>query len=153
VRFTVYGRPMPKGSKSARQLPNGRVIIYDVKSAALRRWEQDVGEAAQAAGLERIARPTAVAVNMTFSVAKPARPGNPYVPVAPPDGDKLLRATLDGLTEIAYDDDAQIVDYVVRLRYVGGLEGLDAPGAVIEVSEWSVKLPLFDRDSLGGLPI
>ncbi|MFN5250035.1 MAG: RusA family crossover junction endodeoxyribonuclease, partial [Bacteroidota bacterium] len=38
-------------------------------------------------------------------------------PTVPPDADKLIRSVLDGLTAIAYRDDAQVTSIVAQKAY------------------------------------
>jgi len=50
-------------------------------------------------------------------------------PTVPPDLDKLIRAVLDGLTAIAYKDDAQVTE--IRAVKIYG----DRPGVEIQIVE------------------
>lgn len=53
----------------------------------------------------------------------------PMLKPSKPDADKAARALLDALTGIAYVDDAQVAELVIRKLWG------DAPGAVIAISE------------------
>ena len=46
------------------------------------------------------------------------------LPTVPPDLDKLIRAVLDALTGIAYQDDAQVVELLTSKKY-GAEPGVD----------------------------
>lgn len=67
-----------------------------------------------------------------YRAAKPERGLRPDAPTwktSKPDSDKCARALLDALMGIAYADDAQVVDLVIRKTWS------DTPGAVIAISE------------------
>ena len=51
-------------------------------------------------------------------------------PTKKPDADNILKAILDGLNTVAYHDDAQIVDLIVRKFYS------DKPRCVVSIWNW-----------------
>src|SRR5690606_18338981 len=94
----------------------------------LRSWDAAVREAAR----EACGNPesplfvqTPLRVVLTFRLTRPSghwgkhglRPSAPPVPTTKPDGDKLARSTIDPLHGIVFDDDARIVELVVRKVY------------------------------------
>jgi Holliday junction resolvase RusA-like endonuclease len=108
LEFTVYGRPVPQGSK---RVFGGHVVESNKN---LKPWRQDVVSAAQIAAEDAgitapICLPVAVDVSFCFArprshygtgrnadVIKASSPGQHHT--QKPDGDKLLRALFDALT-------------------------------------------------------
>ena len=133
IGFRVDGTPAPKGS--ARAIRRGAFAVLvasgsDGNKRALTAWAAAVAWSARARHVPMLAGP--IAVDVTFYVARPRTVRREY-PEVKPDLDKLLRATLDPLTGIAWTDDGQVVDAVIRKRYaVGGSDGGE-PGAWIEI--------------------
>ena len=135
----VYGIPAPQGSK--RHVGGGRMIESSKKVGPWR-------EAVKAAVLTATNRkPTAVdgpvQVDVTFFLPRPkshygtgrnagrVRDSAPAEPTTKPDLDKLIRSTLDALTDVgAIRDDAQ----VVRIKAAKGYSRPEeSPGATIRV--------------------
>lgn len=113
--FTVFGPPATKGSTVSFMGHNGR-IVTKTDSTGLPAWTQAVGWAARAAGVPLATRNTPVHVRADFMFAKPTSVRRLAMTVRP-DIDKVTRALLDGLTGIAYEDDAQVTQLVVAKRY------------------------------------
>jgi Holliday junction resolvase RusA-like endonuclease len=145
----VHGTPAPQGSK--RHVGGGRMVE---QSPNLAPWRAVVTQAAVAA---RYAKPlwapatdTPLALGVTFTVARPAshwrtgkhshllRAGAPEWPVTRPDLDKLIRSTMDALTDAgAMTDDARVISVSALKAYPGGtLDALDRPGCVLRLWEW-----------------
>jgi Holliday junction resolvase RusA-like endonuclease len=126
--IVVEGRPAPQGSKHL-----GAGGAMRESSVYLPAWRAAVKKAAYALmrgqGIRPADRPVfvgPVAVDVTFYVAT--------APDAQPDVDKLLRSTLDALTQAkVYEDDARVVQVAARKR--AHSEGWT--GADIEV--WKVE--------------
>lgn len=123
VTFFVAGRPAPQGSK--RHVGGGRLVE---SSKAVGPWRDAVRTEGQHLDLPSLAGP--VAVVLVFTLPRPAahwrtgkhegelRATAPRFPAKRPDLDKLVRATLDGLTSAGlYHDDSQVVDLVAAKRY------------------------------------
>ena len=135
----VHGIPAPQGSK--KYVGNGRMIESSKKVGPWR-------EAVKAAILTATGRaPTAldgpVRVDITFILPRPkghygtgrnagrVRDSAPSDPVGKPDLDKLLRSTLDALTDVgAIRDDSQVVRIEAAKVYAWPEE---PPGATIHV--------------------
>jgi crossover junction endodeoxyribonuclease RusA len=141
LSFKVYGTPAPQGSK--RHVGNGVMIE---SSKRVKPWRQDVKHAALDAITERQWQQPAgsVWVAITFRLQRPkghygtgrnagvVKDSAPVRPAVKPDIDKLVRSTLDALTESgAVRDDAQVVSLSTSKFYADG----DMPGATVEV--WS----------------
>lgn len=135
----VYGIPAPQGSK--RHVGGGRMIESSKKVGPWR-------EAVKAAVLTATGRrPTTVdgpvQVDVTFFLPRPkghygtgrnagrVRDSAPAEPTTKPDLDKLLRSTMDALTDVGVlRDDAQ----VVRIKAAKGYSRPEeSPGATIRV--------------------
>lgn len=137
----AHGVPASKGSK--RWLPNGRMLDSDPK---LRSWESSVKIAYLTAYGKPFPIEGPIKVEIEFYFPRPknhygTRSGIRYLkPLAPvwfartPDIDKCVRATLDPLTGLLWNDDAQVTILNVEQRY----EGLETPGAIIRVSSITV---------------
>ena len=87
----------------------------------------------ESAGLETLDGPVQIVIY--FRLPRPASvklSRRPF-PAVKPDVDKLLRNTLDTLTQAGiYRDDAQVVDLFVQKRYATD-DPAGAPGATIHV--------------------
>lgn len=138
LRFSVVGVPQQKGSMRAF-VPKGwtRPILTSA-NAKLKGWQQLVTEAA-ADAIRRTPtfRPieTAARVQIVFHMPRPKviKDGMPPHTKAP-DIDKLLRGVLDGLAQIAFRDDALVVEVAARKQYA---RPTDVPRADIVISEWT----------------
>ncbi|NBQ37506.1 MAG: RusA family crossover junction endodeoxyribonuclease [Synechococcus sp.] len=139
--FRVYGTPAPQGSKSAF-VRGGRAVLVE-QSKKVKPWRAAVRDAAVQAGLTPTVEP--VAARITFVMPRPkahfgSKAGQPYLkPSAPvfvtttPDLDKLIRSTLDGLTESGViGDDRQVVVLHSQKRYA---QPGEAPGALVHLED------------------
>lgn len=129
----VPGNPLPKGSKAAQvyRAKSGKyrarlVEVADMKrqsrkAGALVAWMDSIGwlAKAEAAG---VVLQGPVALSCTFYLEKPEKPKHDSEPITKPDVDKLARAVMDALTEIAYVDDHQVVELVCRKRFATPLK-------------------------------
>jgi len=119
ITFTVHGPASTKGS--TRIVPHPRtgrpVTVADAKS--LPAWTQAVAWSAKASGVKKIPAPSGVGVRVWLYFARPKSVAEQKraLMTVKPDIDKCLRATLDALTGIAYDDDAQVIESTQRKRY------------------------------------
>jgi crossover junction endodeoxyribonuclease RusA len=144
----VNGLPAPQGSK--RHVGNGRMVE---SSKAVGPWREAVRAEAQKV-LARLPVPrkfegriywdgAAASVTAVFLLPRPQghygtgrnsgtiRPSAPPFPAGRPDLDKLLRSTLDGLTEAGvWRDDAQVASIYAAKQYAR--PGV-ACGVIIEV--------------------
>lgn len=139
IDIVVYGDPAPQGSKRGGfSAKTGKTFVYEQNSKSQKSWRQDVIAAAvelrEADGLETLDGPVEILVE--FRLPRPASVSikrRPY-PCVKPDIDKLLRNTLDGLTQAQiYRDDAQIIHLVSQKRYATD-DPRGMPGATIRVA-------------------
>jgi crossover junction endodeoxyribonuclease RusA len=100
--FFVKGRPVPQGSM---KFIRPGVMIHS-RSQDLALWRADVARNAELFGFKPIA--SAVKVELDFIMARPKSAKRAF-PSVKPDLDKLIRAVLDGLTGVAYEDDSQVI--------------------------------------------
>jgi Holliday junction resolvase RusA-like endonuclease len=147
IVIVVYGRPITQGSKTRNRYGG----VRDDNAKTLKPWR----EAVKTAALEvmqladRLTGP--VEIRVTFSFDRPRthyRTGrNAHLlrdnaPLRPSnrssgDGDKLLRACFDALTDAGvWLDDSQAVDFTGRKVWAGEHDdALLIPGARIEIRE------------------
>ncbi len=135
----VHGVPAPQGSKKGGySAKSGKTFVYEQNSKTQKSWRQDVIAAAvqmrEACGMETLDGP--VQLFIEFRLPRPASvkiAKRPF-PAVKPDIDKLIRNTLDGLTQAGvYRDDAQVVNLSVQKLYATDEPG-GGPGAVIHVA-------------------
>lgn len=113
VCFTVYGDPVPKARpRTVRK--GGRTWSYTPKKVT--KWENIVREEAGKHFSEPFNGPVALILAFYMNRPKSRRKEN-YV-VTTPDLDNLEKAFLDGLNEVAYMDDKQVVVKNAVKRYI-----------------------------------
>lgn len=98
--FFVKGRPVPQGSL---KFIHGRPIHARATDLAV--WRADIARNAELNGYKPVTG--AIKVKCEFMYLKP-KTSFRSMPWVKPDLDKLIRAVLDGLTGVAYVDDAQV---------------------------------------------
>jgi crossover junction endodeoxyribonuclease RusA len=145
ISFRVFGMPFPKGSmKPVYRLGAGgrligRVQLVPDNPPALKRWSAAVAGSAIAAIPRGPARPffrdRPLACEITFVLeraTKTAQKAN-WAHYAQGDLDKLVRATLDPMEGLVFDNDRRICELTSRKRY-------EEPGAGVPlgalVSVW-----------------
>jgi len=135
VRFSVPGRPQPKGSKRAfsirRRDGSSRAVIVDDNQRKYKPWEQAIKAAAREA---YDGEPTrgAVIIEAELYFSRPksdyrtgrfaglVKPSAPERHTKKPDVDKCARCLGDSLTGVLYVDDSQIEELWVRKAYTSG---------------------------------
>ena len=101
-------------------------VITKADCKGLKGWSEAVGWAASAAKVPLILKPHAVLVTVRFEFVRPPSVTDRYHPTVKPDVDKLLRASLDALSGIGYQDDAQVIE--IRALKVYGPKALTVFG-------------------------
>lgn len=123
IAFVVSGKPVPQGSM--RSFGPRRMVVSNHQ--ALAGWRADVREAAERA-MRKTPTPQfpdgeGFVVALTFKYARPKshfkangelKESAPRFHIQMPDADKLARATLDALTGVFWNDDAQVHDLTSR---------------------------------------
>ena len=113
-KFWVSGKPVPQGSM---KVINGHILHSQGSALAL--WRADVARNAQVRGYKPVEGAIHVSLTFVFRAPKSVKRPAPWVK---PDLDKLIRAVLDGLTGVAYEDDSQVITITARKVY-GDKEG------------------------------
>ena len=98
VKITVPGRPVPKG-RPRLGVRGKKAFIYT--PPATREYEKLVGWVAKCSGCKPLNGP--LAVNLYL-----------YIKGRSGDVDNYCKSLLDGLNGIAYQDDGQVVELLVR---------------------------------------
>jgi len=141
IQFTVYGLPVPQGSK---KVIRGNVV--EMADARLRSWRQDIAVASREAmeGASPYIEP--VDVRLMFWLPRPQahfgtgrnaeklKPSAPIAPSVHPDLDKLVRAVLDALTGIVFRDDKQVVSLTASKLYAQDSFHPGMMGSVMELA-------------------
>lgn len=152
MKWFAPGIPAPKGSAraivtrdgKARLIASGSNVNRDAQAA----WAASVGWTARAAMVRPLDGPVRVLCEFIF--ARPASHTRAERAVTSkttkPDGDKLIRATLDALTGLAYVDDAQVSDGRWVKRYAAPGE---ACGAWITVEAIQPERPATPGEEQG----
>lgn len=109
ARFFVAGRPIPQGSL---KFINGHAIHVRAQDLAL--WRADIANEARRSHPEKLQGAVSVAVHFVFNRPKSVKRAEPSIR---PDIDKLVRAVLDGLTDVVYRDDEQVTHLVASKSY------------------------------------
>ena len=135
LRIDVLGFPAPQGSK--RHVGRGILVESSTKVGP---WREAVVAAASNQGAANSQLDGPVTVDVSFYFPRPKghlrangelRATAPYVHTTTPDLDKVVRSTLDALTQAAViTDDARVQELSARKLYATSER---APGAVIHV--------------------
>lgn len=143
LEFEVRGKPVTQGDLT--RSPRGG--LYHKHRTELEAWRLRIASAADEAMAGLPPWLGAVAVELDFRIVRPAghylpvnrsRPVRELRPDAPAhpttirggDIDKLTRASLDALSDVAYSDDSQVVDVHVWKRFAGEDEGQGVKGSI-----------------------
>lgn len=133
----VYGHPAPQGSK--RHVGGGRMVEM---SKYVGPWREAIVGEAQRTGVLGLQLDQPVEVHIWFYLPRPRghlgadglpKASAPKYPTTTPDLDKLIRSSLDALTQAAaVADDSRVVRIVARKMYA---DRDNLPGARIEIWE------------------
>ena len=96
-KITIPGRPVPKGRP--RLGVHGRKA-YVYTPPETREYERLVGWVAKSAGCRPVEGPVSVALSVYVKRRL--------------DADNIAKSILDGLTGVAYEDDDQVIELLVR---------------------------------------
>jgi crossover junction endodeoxyribonuclease RusA len=137
IRFRARGKVVPQGSMRAYIVHGHPVLTSTAKG--LKEWRRLVSDQAQ-----RVAPSTPwdgpIGIHVTFWMPRPkSEPKTRRTwPDRRPDIDKLLRSTLDALTDVVFNDDGQVVE--VGMRKDWGPPGIDVDVYRIEESKMAKEL-------------
>jgi Holliday junction resolvase RusA-like endonuclease len=144
LEIFIPGEPIQKGSYRSFVVPgkDGKKprAVTTNHSPKTAEWERltkmCAKEAMWEAGIAYDKEKAAYQVEMTFIFKEPKSAGKKALRyIKRPDLDKLVRAILDGLTDVVFPDDAWVDDIHARKRYL--LPKDDGPGCLVKIT----KLP------------
>lgn len=115
AQFFVSGKPVPQGSL---KFINGHAIHVRAQDLAL--WRADIARVAKLSHVQKAEEGVEIALTFITNKPKTSKRSEPYIR---PDLDKLIRAVLDGLTGVAYEDDGQVTKVIAQKQY-GNSEGV-----------------------------
>jgi len=149
LTFTVRGLPVAQGSARAFVRGLRAIIATEANNprSPLGAWRTAIATEARAAMADAPLFDGPLLVDVVFGMPRPKshylpansrrpapvlRPDAPIWHTGKPDVDKLERALFDALTNVAWSDDAQVVDVRARKPY------MDRPGASVRVEQLEV---------------
>lgn len=144
ITFKVAGVPQTKGSAKAFYRPGMKAPVVTNDNRKNKPWQAGVSAAAAEAFRGRPVIQNTVRLELRFYMPRPkshfgtGRNANILKPSAPtahdkkPDLDKLVRSVKDGLSKIAYQDDALVSALFATKQYDSG-EGV---GVEITITEY-----------------
>jgi len=101
IKLTIPGRPVPKG-RPRLGIHGRKAYVYTPPKT--KEYENLVGWVAKSAGCRPVEGPVSVALSVYVKGRL--------------DADNIAKSILDGLTGVAYEDDDQVVELVVRKHKV-----------------------------------
>jgi Holliday junction resolvase RusA-like endonuclease len=117
--ITVYGTPVPQGSKTA-VVRGGRAVMYEANKGHKGYRQLVTWEVSNYIGNNEIEPYKAhepLVVDLTFFMPRPKTVTRQY-PTVKPDADKLTRTILDSLVKAGlFADDAQVIELHVYKHY------------------------------------
>ncbi len=126
IDFFVRGLPVPQGSAKAFPNPKTGGSIVVTQTPKLAAWRRAIAEEARrVAPKELITEAVTITVNFFFD--KPKSRKKEMRMKTRPDLDKLIRAVLDGCTDVVWKDDSQVDE-------VHAYKGYGVPGVHIIVT-------------------
>ena len=138
ITFFVSGEPQPQGSTKSFYVKRINKVVTTHGNKDTKAWRMRIGNEAQRANEARAVFfysgdcNHGYKVDCVFTFTKPkSAPKRRTLNTKRPDLDKLVRAVLDGLTNVIIPDDAQVVDIIAAKRYGTSDE---RPGAKITIT-------------------
>ncbi len=128
--FFVEGKPVPQGSL---KFIHGRPIHERAVDLAV--WRANVAREGRSAGISK-QKDGSIWLKLVFYTISPktVKREEPYVR---PDLDKLIRAVLDGLTGVAYDDDCQVTRIEAEKHYCNEFQNDPGVWITINKNKWT----------------
>jgi Holliday junction resolvase RusA-like endonuclease len=134
LSFTVYCTPAPQGSKrgwivKGKSGARDRAIVADANNKTMP-YRQAITQTVlnklgdtelpwakvDKKGSRRLAVPVWLSLKF-YLIRPPTAPRKRICPTVKPDIDKLIRSTMDALTGVLFDDDAQVVELSTSKNY------------------------------------
>ena len=120
--FVVFGTPQPQGS--AKAFVRGNRAYVTSANPKMKPYRHTITQVAtdvlekSSCSAPAFPRPAPVELLVVWFLAKPkSTPKKITKPTKKPDTDKLLRAVLDSLTGVVYEDDSQVVRVTAEKKY------------------------------------
>jgi len=111
LAFTVWGIAQPKGSSRAFVPKGWTRAVVTAANPKTKSWQQLVSAAALDAMVSPMLLDGPVSLSVSFYLPRPKSLRAKTKPhVTKPDLDKLVRSVKDGLTQIVWHDDSQVVE-------------------------------------------
>ena len=146
ITFKVDGVPQTKGSAKAFMPKGAKFPSITNDNAKCKPWQAGVSQAAAVAFKDKMPLAGPILLELRFIMPRPkshfrtGKRAGELKDSAPkwhdkkPDADKLVRAVKDGLSKIAYQDDAQVAFVAASKEYDSG-EGVGVEVAVKELRD------------------
>ena len=138
VEFFVGGEPVPQGSTKSFYIKKLNRVVTTHGNKNTNRWRERIAHEAQCTDEARNCtffsddRRQGYDVQLSFVFTKPkSTPKKHKLNTKRPDLDKLIRAVLDGITDVLIPDDALVVSITASKCY-GGCD--QPPGLQIKVT-------------------
>lgn len=97
-----------------------------------KQYEKYIAHCFRIAGGQKIEGAVALSITMLFAIPKSMKKAdkelckfNEILPMKKPDIDNCLKAVMDALNEVAYNDDKQVTENYVVKRWTTGIERLE----------------------------
>jgi crossover junction endodeoxyribonuclease RusA len=138
VEFFVGGEPVPQGSTKSFYIQKLNRVVTTHGNKNTNRWRERIAHEAQCADESRPCtfftddRRQGYDVQLSFVFTRPKSTPKKYrLNTKRPDLDKLIRAVLDGITNVLIPDDALVVSITASKSYG---DGNQPPGLRIKVT-------------------
>ena len=119
--FEIEGKPVGKGRPRFKRMGN---FVQTYTPEATKEYEKLVGMRFQNSGGVITDKPVKIEIVAFFTPSKSTRKkdriemlANRILPMKKPDADNIAKIVLDALNKIAYVDDSQVIELVVKKRY------------------------------------
>src|SRR5882724_2709257 len=119
MKFTVLGEPIPQGSLKAFVPKGWKRPILTSDNKKTKPWRQEIGQMCLEClkGESAAGRGVPMRLLVAFYFSRPKSVKSLAEKTTKPDLDKLVRAVLDALTGIAYEDDSQVTEIMASKQY------------------------------------
>lgn len=124
VVFTILGQPVAKGRPRFRRLPTGAVMAYTPSKTGdyERRVRAVAGRTMDGHPAFSGAVSVRVMVNMEIpqswsKIKRQQAASGVLLPISRPDLDNIVKAVLDAINGVVFNDDSQITDLILSKRY------------------------------------
>ena len=136
IKFFVAGEPVPQGSTKSFYIKKIEKVVTTHGNKSTGVWRQRIATEAQRAQMSdyffSADRKYAYSITLIFKFTKPKSiPKKVIYNTKRPDIDKLIRAVLDGITNVLIPDDSLVVAITSKKEYAGENE---TPGLMVSLT-------------------